>query len=291
MKLAVLSDIHGNVPALEAVLEDIHRWQADEVIVNGDVINRGPYSLQVLTMLQKQLPQAAYILGNHESFTLYSAGHPLPPTDPKYDLRRLAQWTAAQLGDSLAPIEHWLGHVDETVLQGGASLHVTHGSRLGNRDGIGPATEEQSLPAKLGERRDLFVASHTHRPMIKEYNGGLVVNTGSVGQPLDGDERAAYGRFVLQDGRWQAEIRRVAYDKPQAIRDFHDSGFLHHAGPVGWLIYTEHRLNTMLVGPMMKRYLPGIEQGELAVREAVKRYLDEAGLTEVIKPWDIGLQP
>ena len=289
MKLAVLSDIHGNVPALEAVLDDIQKWQADQIIVNGDVINRGPYSLQVLDMLQELLPHASYILGNHESFTLYSAAHPLSATDPKYDLRRLAQWTAAQLGEALAPVAHWLDHVDMTALAGGASLHVTHGSRLGNRDGIGPATEEQALPAKLGERRDLFVASHTHRPMIKEYNGGLVVNTGSVGQPLDGDERAAYGRFVLHQGLWQAQIRRVAYDKPQAIRDFHDSGFLHHAGPVGWLIYAEHRLNTMHVGPMMHRYLAGIERGELTVRDAVRRYLNETSLIETIGSWDIGL--
>jgi putative phosphoesterase len=287
MKLAVLSDIHGNVPALEAVLEDILNWQADEVIVNGDVINRGPCSLEVITMLQQQLPQATYLLGNHESFTLYSAEHPLPPEDPKYDLRRLAQWTAAQLGEALSPIAQWQDHMDKTALAGGASLHVTHGSRLGNRDGIGPATQEHELPAKLGERRDLFVASHTHRPMIKEYDGGLVVNTGSVGQPMDGDERAAYGRFVLADGHWQAQIRRVAYDKPRAISDFHDSGFLHHAGPVGWLIYTEHRLNTMQVGPMMKRYLAGIEQGELTVRDAVQRYLGENGLGRELRAWDI----
>jgi len=287
MKLAVLSDIHGNVPALEAVLEDIARWRPDEVIINGDVINRGPYSLRVLELLAEQLPQAVRLLGNHESFTLYSAQHPLLPEDPKYDLRRLAQWTAAQLAGALAPIADWLDHLDRIGLEGGASLHVTHGSRLGNRDGIGPSTREAELPAKLGERRDLFVASHTHRPMRREFDGGLVVNIGSVGQPLDGDARAAYGRFELRDGRWEAQIRRVAYDKPQAIRDFHASGFLHHAGPVGWLIYAEHRLNQMCVGPMMHRYLATIEAGELTVRGAVEHYLAEQGLDRQLQAWGI----
>jgi len=287
MKLAVLSDIHGNVPALEAVLEDIHHWQADEVIINGDVINRGPYSLQVLDLLHHQLPAAPRILGNHESFTLYSAQHPLTPEDPKYDLRRLAQWTATQLGESLKLFDTWLDHLDLTELEGAASLHITHGSRLGNRDGIGPSTQEHELPAKLGERRDLFVASHTHRPMVREYAGGLVVNTGSVGQPLDGDARAAYARLELRHGRWQAQTRRVAYDKPQAIRDFHDSGFLEHAGPVGWLIYSEHRLNSMYVGPMMRQYLDDIEQQRLSVRDAVQRYLSEQGLVGELRGWGI----
>jgi len=292
MKLAVISDIHGNIPALEAVLEDIRRWPADEVIINGDVINRGPYSLAVLELLHEQLPAAVRILGNHESFTLYSAQNPLAPEDHRYDLRRLAQWTADQLGETLDGVSRWREHLDRAELAGGASLHVTHGSRLGNRDGIGPSTQEHELPAKLGERRDLFVASHTHRPMIREYAGGLVVNTGSVGQPLDGDERAAYGRFELRGGRWQAQIRRVAYDKSQAIRDFHDSGFLEHAGPVGWLIYTEHRLNAMHVGPMMRQYLAEIEAQRLSVRDAVGRYLYEQGLERELRGWgiDIGLQ-
>jgi predicted phosphodiesterase len=289
MKLAVLSDIHGNVPALEAVLEDILAWRADEVIVNGDVINRGPYSPQVLGMLREHLPRAEYLLGNHESFTLYSAANPLEPEDSKYDLRRLAQWTATQLGEALAPIADWGDHLDRTGLEGGASLHITHGSRLGNRDGIGPSTREEELPAKLGEPRDLFVASHTHRPMVREFAGGQVVNIGSVGQPLDGDERAAYGRFELRDGCWVSEIRRVAYDKPRAIRDFHQSGFLDHAGPVGWLIYTEHRLNAMHVGPMMRRYLADIEAGGLSVREAVQHYLAEQGLEGQLREWNIDI--
>lgn len=287
MKLAVLSDIHGNVPALEAVLEDILHWQPDEVVVNGDVINRGPYSGAVLRLLDEALPHARRNLGNHESFTLFSAEHPLGPEDPKYDLRRLAQWTAGELGPALEPIRDWGEHIDRTGLEGGASLHITHGSRLGNRDGIGPSTQDEDLPDKLGERRDLFVASHTHRPMMREFDGGLVVNIGSVGQPLDGDERAAYGRFELRHGQWQAQIRRVAYDKAQAIRDFHDSGFLHHAGPVGWLIYSEHRLNAMHVGPMMRRFLPSIEAGELSVREAVGHYLSEQGLDRRLRDWKV----
>ncbi len=68
MKLAVLSDIHGNVPALQAVVEHVEAWGPDHVIVNGDIVNRGPYSLECLQAVQeKQAVQGWQLLrGNHE---------------------------------------------------------------------------------------------------------------------------------------------------------------------------------------------------------------------------------
>ena len=58
MKIAILSDVHGNLPALTAVLEDIERWRADQVIVNGDLVSRGPYRLDCLRLLQARIPHA-----------------------------------------------------------------------------------------------------------------------------------------------------------------------------------------------------------------------------------------
>jgi putative phosphoesterase len=274
MKIAVLSDIHGNVPALEAVLEDIARWAPDRVIVNGDVVNRGPYSLRVLHQLKQCGLNCELLSGNHETFTRFAAENPLAPDDPGYDLRRFAQWTAAQLGAQvLEEISQWGNHVDLTDLEGGASFHVTHGSRRGNRDGISARTPEAALADKLGEPRDLFVASHTHKAMTRRYNGTLVVNTGSVGQPLDGDPRASYGRFTFQRGKWQADIARVCYDKEQAERDFIESGFVDGGGPLAELIMREHKENRMYVGPLMAQYHDAIKAGEITLREAIDAFL------------------
>ena len=274
MKIAVISDIHGNIPALSAVLEDIAKWQPDEVIINGDVVNRGPYSRAGLELLQGQLPGAHYLTGNHETFVLHCAGEMLEADHPKYDLRRFAQWTVRQLGpEALRAIEQWPDHFDMDGLEGGSSFHITHGSRLGNREGISARTSEDDLPAKLGDYRELFVCSHTHKAMRREFNGTLIVNTGSVGQPLDGDPRASYGRFSFSKGRWQGELRRVAYDKAQAERDFHDSGFMEAGGPLAQLIFLEHRHNRMFVGPMMRRYHDAILAGEISVADAVAQHL------------------
>lgn len=275
MKLAILSDIHGNLPALSAVLDDIERWQPDQVIVNGDLVSRGPYSLECLRLLQSRFAQAHYLTGNHETYVLRCADEPADPDSPTRDIDRFADWALRQLGAAVDELRAWNDHLDLTDLDQGASVHITHGSRLGNRDGISARTADDDLPAKLGTPRDLFVGSHTHKPLLRHFNGTLVVNTGSVGQPMDDDARASYGRFMLHEGRWQAEIARVAYDKAQAERDFVKSGFLSEAGPMARLIYRELCESRSHVGLWHKRYLDAIKSRRITVADAVEEYLAE----------------
>ncbi|MGF1644685.1 MAG: metallophosphoesterase family protein [Thiotrichales bacterium] len=274
MKIAVLSDVHGNVPALAAVLDDIGTWRPDAVIVNGDLVSRGPYSLRCLQMIRLGFPAAYLLSGNHETFVIGCVDDPPDPESPTYALSTFATWTASQLGDEVEGLRGWRGHLDLTGLDGGASVHVTHGSRLGNRDGIRPETSDAELVAKLGDPCDLFVGSHTHRPLLRRFQGNWVVNTGSVGQPLDGDPRAAYGRCTYARGEWSAEIVRVAFDRAQASRDFVESGFLDACGPIARVIFRELRDARMHVGPMMWRYLTPIKAGEISVADAVERYLE-----------------
>jgi predicted phosphodiesterase len=273
VKIAVLSDIHGNVPALDAVLDDIAGWNPDEVIVNGDLVSRGPNSLECLRLLEKRVPASRRLAGNHEEYVLACADHPPSSGDPDYDLHRFALWTARRLGAAVDVLRGLENHVDLTGLEGGSSLHVTHGSRLGNRSGVAPETSDEELALRLGDARDLFVGSHTHRPMIRHFNGNLVVNTGSVGQPFDGDPRAAYGRLTFTRGRWRAEIARVAYNRSRAEQDFADSGFVDECGPLARLILREFIECRMLVGPWMKVYREAVRSRQLTVTEAVEEYL------------------
>lgn len=275
MKIAVLSDIHGNVPALEAVLGDIDQWAPDTVIVNGDLVSRGPYSLECLRMLQGR-GDVRFLTGNHETFVLHCVDTPPDPTDTTAELRRIGDWTCAQLGEAVEEIRSWRPHLDLT-LPGGRTLHVTHGSRLGDRDGIHPETEREALVEKLGEPRDLFVASHTHRPLIRSFGQTLVVNTGSVGQPFDGDPRACYGRFCLSNDRWEGDIARVAYDRAQAERDFVESGFLSEAGPMARMIHRELRECRAHIAPWRRRYMGAVKAGEISVHAAVEAYLRGLG--------------
>jgi predicted phosphodiesterase len=171
MKIAVLSDVHGNVPALEAVFDDLDQWRPDQVIFNGDVVNRGPYSLRCLQLIHKQYPSAQLLKGNHENFVLSCAESLQNPDVPEYDLYRFTYWTAKTLGQTVEDIKQWPDHLDLTELDDGSTFHITHGSRLGNRSGIEPGTPDEELAAKLGTPCDLFIASHTHKPLVRRFNG------------------------------------------------------------------------------------------------------------------------
>jgi len=273
MKIAVLSDVHGNVPALEAVLEDIAAWQPDRVIVNGDLINRGPDSPGVYRLLLSQVPQAILVKGNHETFTLRCADRPIPPRDdPRHDLEGFGRYTVRQMGQALDEVRPWPDHLDFTTDDGG-SIHITHGSRLGNREGILPETEGEELRAKLGEQRDLFIASHTHKPFIRHVDETLVVNTGSVGAPFDRDPRASYGQLLFDGERWRAVIVRVAFDRQRAEQSFERCGFLDEGGPFARIMLTELRQSRGHMGPWMRQYHAAVMAGEISVAAGVDAYL------------------
>lgn len=276
MKWAVLSDVHGNVAALEEVIEDIEAWQPDRVVVNGDLVNRGPYSLAALRLVQTHFPGAVFIRGNHENFVIKSADEiatkRVDESDPLFDLKRFSHWTAQQMGKAVDEMRQWLDHLDITESDH-ASIHITHGSRRGDRDGIHPETVDEELPEKLGDPRHLFVASHTHRPFIRDFEGTLLVNIGSVGAPFDGDPRSSYGRFLHREGRWQAEIIRIAYDRERTVKDFEQSGMLEQGGPLARMMLRELQDATMHIGPWMREYHPRVIAGELSVDEAVNDYL------------------
>ncbi len=283
MKFAIISDIHGNVPALQSVLEDIEQWQPDKLIINGDVVSRGPYSDKVLEMLREFNPSNTdkfYLKGNHEDFVLFAKENPLDEDQFDYHLRCFAMWTAKQLGeDGLNEIKAWGENFDYQATSNPAkTIHITHGSRINNRDGIHLNLSEEELKEKEVHFSDIFVSSHTHLPMTRYLDKTLVMNTGSVGQPLDGDDRAAYGRITIEDTKITGKIARVRYDKQQADTDFHESGFLTHGGPVAQLIYLEHKHNKRIVGPFMQRTLNDIKEKKVSVADAVEKHLLTLGL-------------
>jgi hypothetical protein len=158
-------------------------------------------------------------------------------------------------------------------LEAGSAIHFTHGSRLGNRDGIHPRIPDTELPAKLGEKRDLFIASHTHVPMVKEFQGTLVVNSGSIGSPFDRDPRASYARLSLTREGWNANIIRIPYDRLATERLYQDSGFLDQAGPLPRLMLRELQLSRGLMGIWMRTWQAAVLEGSITLEDSVEHIL------------------
>ncbi len=275
MKIAVLSDIHGNLPALRATMADFEEWQPDLVVVAGDIVNGGPSNQACVDLVKKQQDLYGWqvLRGNHEDYVIAWAAPGTPVQGPEYELRRLSHWTYQSLNgevDYLAALPDRFGcrAPDES------SLLVLHASIWGNRDGIFPWTTEKELKHKTAPHPSVFVTAHTHIPFIHRLQGTLIVNVGSVGLPGDGDWRASYGRLTwTKHDAWQAEIKRLDYDRQQTERDYISSGFLAEAGPEALLTLIELRSALDAKARWANIYHERILAGEISTEMAVKEFL------------------
>ncbi|MDQ6607307.1 MAG: metallophosphatase family protein [Actinomycetota bacterium] len=196
--LALLYDVHGNHPALEAVLEDAREVGADRFLLGGDYALFGPWPAESVAAL-RALPDATWIRGNVDRWSAF------PGDAPGDELVQAAIAACrAKLGDALAEA---LGALPEqTVIAGTRYCHASPLSDL--RSFLPDPADDDELLAGASERRIVF--GHTHLQFRRARPDGIeLINPGSVGMPFDGDHRAAYA-LIREDG--SLEHRRVAYD-------------------------------------------------------------------------------
>lgn len=288
MKIAVLSDVHANWMALQAVADDIARWGAEQIIVAGDLVNRGPRPLECWQFVQEKQHTAGWLvtLGNHEEYVLEQAKPEAPRSGPWFDIHQASYWTYRQLREHIAALQA-LPLELQLKDPAGHPISATHASLGGIRDGIYPSTSDEELHKKIGlssqahtsdakdarPKPSLFLVGHTHLPLIRQLNGTLVVNAGSVGLPFDEDTSSSYARLTWQNGDWQAEIARVPYDLAAAERDFTTSGYLDEAGALIPLVVQELKCARPQLGYWVERYQKAALYGELTVKESVEQFL------------------
>jgi predicted phosphodiesterase len=269
-RLAVLSDVHGNLVATRAVLADLDRVGVDAVAVAGDVISFGPNSEDVVDLLRER--GALMIRGNHEKDYLARWDQPDAPPGWRTDRRFLSfALTMDRLGRERRA---FLGGLPDRLVIDGTML-VVHGSPRHVREGMLAADADETLAERYaGESCGLAFSGHTHRPLIRRIPGLTLVNAGSVGFSLDGDPSAAYAlaeRDGDAPGGWRVEIRRVRYDLDAALRAY-DNGFS-AADPE----YVALVARTLLRA--RDYFAPGLRAAEAApdgdFAAAIRRYLAE----------------
>jgi diadenosine tetraphosphatase ApaH/serine/threonine PP2A family protein phosphatase len=203
--LALLYDIHGNLPALEAVLADAN--DADEFLVGGDIAAFGAWPVETVERLREL--DADWIRGNADRWLVES---PDIPDLMLEVIERSRELAGEQLCRELAALP-------ESTAQGG-TLYC-HASPLSDMDSFYPTPQDTDAERLMGVEAERVVFGHTHLSFQRVGPGGIeLVNPGSVGMPLDGDHRAAYA-VVHDDGR--VERRRVKYDwqtSVAAVRDW-----------------------------------------------------------------------
>jgi putative phosphoesterase len=217
--VAVVSDVHGNLPALEATLADCDKQGIERIWNLGDFVGYVPFPNEVIVLLRKRCEEN--IIGNYDlkvmSFDETSEKWKIKKSDEKYIS---FEWNSRAITKESKRYLKELPKIKRMEV-GGVSVLLTHGSPASEDEGLiasTPAERLQELAKMAGT--DVVLCGHTHKPMVRREGGALFVNAGSVGRP-EGDRRATYAILRFAKGKVRAEHRFVEYDierSAEAIR-------------------------------------------------------------------------
>jgi putative phosphoesterase len=217
MRVAALFDIHGNVPALDAVLAEVRQARVDAIVVGGDVLP-GPMPHEALARLLNLDVPVHYIYGNCEVAVLEEIAGRASKGPERY--RPTIQWTAQQIGPVYTElIKKWPKTLRLTV-DGLGEVLFCHATPRNEDEGFTKLTpEDRLLPVFNGLTASVVVCGHTHMQFDRMVGGIRVVNAGSVGMPFG--EPGADWLLLGPD----IHLRHTAYDLQDAARRIRETGY------------------------------------------------------------------
>lgn len=221
MRIAVLSDIHGNLVSLDACLSDLQQQGgADVIVAAGDLCMDGPKPKKVLQRLQEV--DAQCIKGNTDRYISAKTDEDLSGSD-EADRLQIA-WQREDLGDKWVS---WLRDLPFSLRFGSENnqLLVVHANPTTDFEHLWPDLDDATLERLLGEEVAGTIAfGHLHLPYVRSWRGKMLVNVSSAGLPKDGDPRACYAILTERASGWEVRHRRVAFDVKKVATQLTDSG-------------------------------------------------------------------
>lgn len=229
MKIAVISDIHGNIDALDSVLNDIEKQKCEKIFVLGDYAMAGPQPKKTVDFFMQKQNSSAYtmIQGNTDKMIAnYSV-------DLYYELREKAPIMADALKCDVAELNNMekaflitLPEQKEITI-GGVTFLLVHGSPRKNNEDILPTTRLDDVEKMLKNvKASVILCGHTHIPCgFQTRNGKTVINAGSVGRPFTPEPKACYLTINVENGNCIYEHHFVDYDKNAAYEKLKKRNF------------------------------------------------------------------
>ncbi|MBQ2955832.1 MAG: metallophosphoesterase family protein [Clostridia bacterium] len=261
MKYAIISDIHGNMPALRLVLDDAKAQGAEGFILGGDYTIRAPWFNEAICTL-RSLPNSYAVRGNEEVYL-----HMQPGEDAQF---AICYWVNRVIEpENLA----WLDNLPERLdlVLNGAPVHIAHQPDVFLGREIGKRLASRHLPARYpatpisrerfqgdvrrtltgspsfqrvlnGLTRGVYIFGHTHTQWSAQFSDKLFINPGSCGQPVDCMEFAAcYAILNIENGRCSVDLRRIPYDPEPLIEEIMSSDQYKYAPIWSSLIFLDWR--------------------------------------------------
>ncbi|PKR83733.1 metallophosphoesterase family protein [Heyndrickxia camelliae] len=220
MKIAALYDIHGNLPALNAILKDLEKVKPDLIIFGGDIVS-GPMPRQTLERIFSLTDNIRFIRGNgdREVVTAFD-NYPLPPTMSEKG-RQKTQWVAEQL---TRPHRDFLSELPETLtieVDGLGDILFCHATPRSDDEIFTPVTSEERLSKIFADvKQEVVICGHTHIQFERQLGNIRILNAGSVGMPF-AEQPGAYWLLIYPKGY---KFCRTTYDLKSAAKEIIKSG-------------------------------------------------------------------
>ena len=245
MRIAIISDIHGNFVAFEAVLNDLKTEHIDRIVCLGDVVSGGPQPGEVISHLKTL--NSPVVMGNMDNWCL----NPQPGEGNSKNAKlgnEVQLWGVRKLSPEDLDNMRTFQATVEIPLDATTSLLCFHGSPHSNEDVIVSTTPDEEMERMLsGYRAMVLAGGHTHTQMIRYHGDSTIVNPGSVGAPVPAHDRirrvtqrplsdlhdreyppwAEYGVVAWENRSLSIELRRVPIDIDLLVKKTHESGMPH----------------------------------------------------------------
>ena len=268
MRIAVLTDIHGNLPAFEAVLEDVAQRHVDLSIIGGDVVNGAPDSAACWQLACSL--NCPIIFGNHEGYVVdYGA----PEANPAFELPQFApvRWAAAQCSSAEKQQMRTLPRA--LCLPAAPDVLFAHASQRSERDSIVMHTPATEFPLMFPHTNaTLIVRGHNHAAQVRIWEQRFIITAGAIGLHSGGLRAAQYVLLERRQSSWTFEHHVVEYDVERTLRRFTETGYLEATGVAGRLFQREIDIATLQWLPFMRLYGAAIQSGEITMERALERF-------------------